>query len=155
VRLAALALVAGLALAGQASAAGTQTIRVTSVTIKDVAHDLKPKGPSKGDTVTYSDRLVNAVAQFGRKRGAAVGRDTAVVTLSSTSAATIRGRTSLPGGTITLSGSITLLANGGLVAPITGGTGKFAHVRGTLTVGPGKDHVLNTYRLTRPSSLVA
>ena len=154
---AALAAAAGLALAAPAAgiATVTQTILVTSVTIVASSHDVKPPGPSKGDSVTARDRLLNAAPQFGRKAGAAVGSDSAVVTLTSTGAATIKGRVTLPGGTITLSGSVTPLANGGLIAPVTGGTGAFDHVRGTLTVGPGKDHVLNTYRLSRANGFVA
>jgi hypothetical protein len=154
---AALAAVAGLALVAPAAsaAAATQTILVTSVTIVAASHDVKPAGPSKGDTVTARDHLLNAAPQFGRKTGATVGSDSAVVTLGSADAATIKGRVTLPGGTITISGSVTPLANGGLIAPVTGGTGAFAHVRGTLTVGPGKDHVLNTYRLSRSNGFVA
>ncbi len=78
-----------------------------------------------------------------------------MVTLTSDNTAKIEGEATLPGGTITISGPITLLSNGGLIAPITGGTGAFARVRGTLTVGPGKDHVLNTYRLSRSLGFVA
>jgi hypothetical protein len=154
---AALAAAAGLALGAPAAgaAARVQTILLTSVTIAAVSHDVKPAGPSRGDSVSASDHLLNAAPQFGRRTGAPVGSDSAVVTLSSATAATIEGHATLPGGTITISGTLTALANGGLSAPVTGGTGAFAHVRGTLTVAPGKDHVLNTYRLSRSNGLVA
>jgi hypothetical protein len=155
----ALAAVAVLALAvpaaGAAAAPRTQTILVTSVTIASRSHDVKPAGPSKGDTITVSDHLLNAATQFGRKKGSTVGSDRAVVTLSSATEATIKGNATLPGGTIAISGPITSLANGGLVVAVSGGTGAFAHVHGTLTVGPGKDRVLNTYRLTRSGGFVA
>jgi hypothetical protein len=153
---AALAAAAGLAL-GQ-PAAGTarpQTILVTSVTIAATSHDVKPAGPSKGDSVSTRDRLLNAAPQFGRETGATVGSDSAVMTLSGAGAATIRGHATLPGGTITISGPLTQLASGGLIVPVTGGTGTFANVRGTLTVAPGRDHVLNTYRLHRAHGFVA
>jgi hypothetical protein len=154
---AALAAAVALALGTPAAdaAARTQTILVTSVTIAAAAHDVKPTGPSKGDSVSSRDHLLNAAPQFGRQTGVAVGSDSAVVTLSSAASATIEGRATLPGGTITISGPLTPLANGGLVMPVTGGTGAFADVRGTLTVGPGKDHVLNTYRLSRSNGFVA
>jgi hypothetical protein len=155
-RLLGLTLVLGLALsAAGGAAAATQTIKVTSVTVSLVAHDVKPKGASKGDTVVSRDRLLNAVRQFGKPKGARVGSDSATVTLTSAGAAVIAGHASLPGGTVTLSGEITPLAGGALLVQVTGGTGRYAHVRGTLTVGPGKDHVLNTYRLTTSSGLVA
>jgi hypothetical protein len=153
--LGALVALAVFAAAGAAGAAGTQTILVTSVTVLVRSHDVGPKGPSKGDTVVVRDHLLNAASQFGRKTGDTVGADSATVTLSSANAATIEGRATLPGGTITISGSVTPLANGGLIAPVTGGTGAFQHVQGTLTVGPGKNRALNTYRLTRSTGLTA
>jgi hypothetical protein len=154
---AALAAAAAVALAAPAAgaAAPTQTILVTSVTVAAAAHDLKPAGPSRGDRVVSHDHLLNAAPQFGRKTGAVVGSDSAVLTLTSADAATVEGRAILPGGTITISGPVTPLAGGGLSVPVTGGSGAFAHVRGTLTVGPGKDHVLNTYRLSRPAGFLA
>jgi hypothetical protein len=137
-----------LVLAGPAGAA-RQTIRVTSVTIKMVAHDVAPKGTSNGDTVTFRDRLLNAGAQFGRKKGSKVGSDTGTLTYTSAHTATFSGRATLPGGTVTLSGPVYTTSDGSIVVPVVGGTGAFANVRGTLTAGPGKNNVLNTYRLVR------
>jgi autotransporter-associated beta strand protein len=130
-----------------ASAASSHTILVTSETITMATHDLTPHGPSKGDTVTYRDRLVNAVAQFGRKQGSPIGSDSGKLTFTGAHSATFSGRTTLPGGTLTLAGPVFTLQNGDLVIPVVGGTGSFAGLRGTLTVSTGKDHVLNTYRL--------
>ena len=118
-------------------------------------HDVAPKGPSKGDTVTYRDRLLNAAAQFGRKKGAKVGSDSGTLTFTGAHTATFNGKAKLPGGTLTLSGPVYTLQNGDLVIPVTGGTGSFAGVRGTLTVGPGKNHVPNTYRLNPAPAPVA
>ena len=68
--------------------------------------------------------------------------------------ATFHGKAILPGGTLTLSGSV-YSSPQGLVVPVSGGTGRFAHYKGTLLVGPGSKRVTNTYRLTRPSGPVA
>jgi hypothetical protein len=38
---------------------------------------------------------------------------------------------------------------------VTGGTGAFAHVHGTLLVGAGKDRVANTYHLSRVTGPLA
>ena len=131
------------------SAAGARslTIQVTSVTVSIVPHDVAPKGASKGDTVTYRDKLLNAASQFGHQKGAVVGSDVGTMTFTSRNTATYRGTTTLPGGTLTLKDRVTALANGGLVIPVAAGTGTFAKARGTLTVAPGQDHVLNTYEL--------
>lgn len=149
-RTAAAVAVLALVLAGSAGAATvTQTIRVTSVTIRISTHDLAPKGASKGDTVTFSDRLLNAAAQFGRKKGTRVGSDAGTLTFTSAHTARFSGRAKLPGGTLILSGPVYSASGGSIVVPVVGGTGAFTNVRGTLTVGPGKNRVRNTYRLVR------
>ena len=147
-----LAALAAALVPATAAAAATQTIRVTSVTLSMVNHDVGPKGPGKGDSVTYRDRLLNAAAQFGKKKGAVVGSDQGKLTYATAHTATFLGTVTLPGGTLKLSGAVYGTPGGGLVVPIAGGTGKYAYARGTLTVGAGRDHVLNTYTftLTRP-----
>jgi hypothetical protein len=142
-----LAVLAGV-LGASPAAAAAQTVRVTSVTISMVSHDARPKGPSSGDSVTYRDRLLNAAAQFGKQLGAVVGSDRGTLTYVTAHTATFAGRVTLPGGTIELSGAVYSTPGGGLVIPIVGGTGKYADARGTLTVGSGRDHVLNTYAFT-------
>ena len=52
-------------------------------------------------------------------------------------------------------GAVYTLQNGDLVIPVVSGTGSLAGLRGTLTVSSGRNHVLNTYRLTRPASVTA
>jgi hypothetical protein len=136
------------------AAAARQTIAVTSVTVSMKSHDIGPKGASKGDTIVYRDRLVNATAQFGRKKGVVVGTDSGTMTFTSAHTAIFKGKAVLPGGTLTLYGPVYSTADG-LVVPVTGGTGAFAHVHGTLFVGAGKDRVANTYRLTRVTGPVA
>ncbi len=150
-------MIAGLSVgtAAAGAAAGTVTIKVTSVTRSLVKHDVAPKGFSKGDTVVDRDRLLNAAPQFGRKKGAVVGKDATTTTFTGPHTATIRGTVTLPGGTLILRGELVGLTNGGLAVPVVGGTGKYAKAHGTLTVGTGKTRVLNTYRLVLPAPFAA
>ena len=138
---------AAVALPAAAATARARTIVVTSVTLKYVSHDAGAKGPSKGDSAVYHDRLLNAKAQFGKKKGAKVGTDSGTLSFTGAHTATFKGKAKLPGGTLTLSGDVYTLQNGDLVIPVTGGTGAFAGLTGTLTVGTGKNHVRNTYTL--------
>jgi uncharacterized membrane protein len=147
-----LAFAAGLA-AG--AGAANKTILVTSVTLKMETHDIGAKGVSKGDTIVYRDRLLNAATQFGRKKGARVGSDRGTLTFTGAHTAKYDGSATLPGGTVTLRGLVTGVPGGGLIVPVVGGTGAFAHVHGTLTVGAGRNHVLNTYRLVSSSLPIA
>ena len=125
-----------------------------SVTVSAVSHDVAPKGASKGDTIAYRDKLVNAAPQFGKKKGVEVGSDSGTMTFTGPHTATFRGKAVLPGGTLTLSGAV-YTTPAGLVVPVTGGTGAFAHVHGTLLVGSGSKRVPNTYRLVQPSGPIA
>jgi hypothetical protein len=133
------------------AAAAVQTIKVTSVTVKLTRHDAAPKGTSNGDTVTSSDRLLNAAPQFGRKKGSTVGSDVGTLTFTSPHTAVFSGHATLPGGTLVLSGHVYSASDGSIVIPVAGGTGRFTNVRGTLTIAPGTSRVLNTYRLVRAS----
>ena len=153
-RLLLVAVLAFVALPAVTAAAVTQQIKVISVTVSTVSHDVGPKGASKGDTIAYRDRLVNAAQQFGKKKGEAVGSDSGTMTFTGAHTATFQGTAVLPGGTLTLSGPV-YSTTAGLVVPVTGGTGAFAHVHGTLLVGSGSKRVPNTYRLVRPSGPVA
>ena len=153
-RLLLVAVLAFVALPAVTAAAVTQQIKVISVTVSTVSHDVGPKGASKGDTIAYRDRLVNAAQQFGKKKGEAVGSDSGTMTFTGPHTATFQGKAVLPGGTLTLSGPV-YSTTAGLVVPVTGGTGVFAHVHGTLLVGSGSKRVPNTYRLVRPSGPVA
>jgi hypothetical protein len=153
-RLLATVVLAFAALPAAIAAGATREIKVVSVTLSTVSHDIGPKGASKGDTIVYRDRLVNAARQFGKKAGAAIGSDSGTMTFTGAHTATFNGTAILPGGTLKLSGSV-YSSPQGLVVPITGGTGAFAHYKGTLLVGSGSKRVPNTYRLTRPDGPVA
>jgi hypothetical protein len=118
-------------------------ITVKSVSTATVPTDKAPKGASKGDRVLMRDRLVNVAKQFGKPAGAVVGRDEGVLILTSASSGTFDGVATLPGGTIRLHG---VIRDGIETYSVAGGTGKYAHARGTITVGSGKSP-LNTYHL--------
>jgi len=148
------AVLAATAFPAATASAATQEFQVISITVSTVAHDIGPKGASKGDTIVYRDRLVNATAQFGKKKGVQVGSDSGTMTFTGPHGARFDGKAVLPGGTLTLSGYVFTTPQG-LVVPVTGGTGAFAHVHGTLLVGSGAKRVPNTYRLIRPSGPVA
>jgi len=153
-RFALAALLAFAAFPAVTAGAATEEISVISVTVSTASHDIGPKGASKGDTIVYRDRLVNAIAQFGKRKGVVVGSDSGTMTFNGPHSATFKGTAVLPGGTLTLSGAVFTTPQG-LVVPVTGGTGAYKNVHGTLLVGDGSKRVPNTYRLTRPSAPVA
>jgi hypothetical protein len=113
--------------------------------------DKAPKGKlSAGDRLTTRSTLRNQVAQFGKPRGALVGRDWATLTVVSPSSYETHGYAVLPGGRILFAGRLPI--SGSVPAlPVTGGTGRFAHARGALLATDlGGSRALNVYRLTLP-----
>jgi hypothetical protein len=132
-------------------AKGEQTIEVFSITTSVHRIDRPPKGVSDGDTVTSTDRLVNARTQFGLRSGARVGNDHGRFTYTSTHSASYSGEASLPGGTVSLRGAVLVRADGELMIPVVGGSGRYKGATGFLTIGPGKKRVLNTYELQLPA----
>ena len=52
-------------------------------------------------------------------------------------------------------GRLVVLTTGELMAPVVGGTGKYAKAQGTVTVGAGTGNVPNTFRLVLPSPFSA
>ena len=141
------AIAVGVTVVAAASASGaapaTIVITVKSVTTAAIPSDKAPKGASKGDRLLLRDRLVNVARQFGKPPGAVVGRDEGVIVLTSPTSGTFEGVTTLPDGTIRLHG---VIRNGVLTFSVAGGTGRYAHARGTIDVGSGKSP-LNTYHL--------
>jgi hypothetical protein len=148
---ASLAAVAGV----PAAQAAKLTIKVTSVSLSVKPTDVAPKGTSKGDTIEYRDRLLNAKTQFGHPKGAAVGSDHGTMTFTGAHTATFSGVAHLPGGTLQLGGKVVALPDKSIVIPVTGGTGKFAKAKGYVLVGPGDKRALNTYTLALPTIPVA
>ena len=101
------ALLAAAWLVPSATPAGRRkTIEVFSITTSVHRVDQPPKGVSDGDTVSSSDRLVNAKAQFGLRSGARVGNDHGRFTYTGTHTASYAGEASLPGGTVTVRGAV-------------------------------------------------
>jgi hypothetical protein len=152
-------LVAAVAGLGAGVAAGSQggarLITVLSKTAKEqVAEDKAPAGDSKGDVIAGSSILRNAVAQFGKAKGAVVGRDQYRMVLETPNANGIHVTVTLPGGTLTCQG--TLFRNRARqVLRAVQGTGAFAHATGTCeaTAAPKNPYgadTLNAYRLQVP-----
>ncbi len=124
-------------------------IQVKSVTAGGSVDDRPPKGLSRGDRLLERSRLLNVRKQFGKPAGAVVGRDRALVILTSTRAGRVAGIATLPDGTIRFGGVIRLDAAESI--PVIGGTGRYARARGTLFIGDG-DTPLNTYHLRLPAN---
>jgi hypothetical protein len=132
----------------------SRTIRLVSVaTGLQVRVDKPPTQElSRGDVVRITSVLRNEVAQFGRPKGAAVGRDVGTLTIVSATRADVAGTATLPGGTIRFAGRSTVSSPRETIAVI-GGTGTFAGARGTLEVtslGTGGTRARNVYRLRLP-----
>jgi hypothetical protein len=121
-------------------------ITVRSIATASVPDDRPPAGPSTGDRFLIRDQLLNVTRQFGKKAGAVVGTDAGVFTMTSKTQGTVVGLAVLPGGGIHFHGVIHLKGANAALA-VDGGTGRYAHVTGTLIVGAGKNP-LNTYHLT-------
>jgi len=144
------ATVSSSASAGEAKR--TMVIRLVSVTTSERFLDAAPKGSlNAGDAFTSTSRLLNGVAQFGRPKGAVVGRDRGTATFVSSTRASVNGVATLPGGTVRFRGRI------GRECPcplsVVAGTGRFAGASGSLAVrnlGAGGRRALNVYTLTLP-----
>lgn len=98
--------------------------------------DHSPKGyPDKGDVVRETSTLRNAVAQFGRPKGATVGSDVWITTIviPPFGKADVKATTTVPGGTIRAVGTVTATQMTGTFR-VVGGTGKYADARGTLSL---------------------
>jgi len=141
------------AIPAQGADSKSMTIRLTSTTTApEVVRDREPRNVlSAGDVLRARSTLRNAVAQFGRPKGAVVGGDVGVVTMVAPAEGNTKVTATLPGGTIRSSGKDT----GGVNQPlgVTGGTGKFAGVRGLVEVrllDLRTRRALNVYRLQLP-----
>jgi Dirigent-like protein len=128
----------------------SEVVRVVSVTTTSKYVDKRPAGVGAGDVIVERDRLLNDRAQFGKPKGARVGWDTGRFTFVSAEVARFRGTAHLPGGTLTVKGRVRI-ANPNGVLTLVGGTGAWAHARGSVTVRdlPGDKRVLNVYRVRR------
>jgi hypothetical protein len=138
-----------LAPAGNGESRSALVIRVKSVLVAHTTHDVAPTGPSKGDFAVEGDDLFNlGVRQFGKPAHARVGTDRATITFVTNTRVRITGVARFPAGTVTFVGSSSL-ARPTMTVTVTGGTGRYAHARGTATAGGTATNV-NTYHLTLP-----
>ena len=125
-------------------AAGLALLVLVSHTFKDVP----PKGLSKGDVAAEHNDLFNTSSRFGKPANALVGTDRTTVTFQTKTSTLVKGTARFPDGTVAFSGIVKETASTVTATiPVTGGTGRYAHARGTVTAG-GSATNLNTYRLT-------
>ncbi len=117
--------------------------------------DRAPRGyPNKGDVIRERSTLRNAVAQFGRPKGAVIGSDTWTTTIVIAPFATIRVKatTTLPRGTIRAMGALSF-AQTTATFRVVGGTGRYANARGTIglrNLNASGSRGLSVYRLQLP-----
>jgi dirigent-like protein len=139
-----------LATQAEATRSGVMTIRLLSRVSSSRVVDRAPKHAwNKGDVVYIRSALRNQVAQFGKPKGALVGHDYAVDTFLSATRAKVTVQVTLPGGTLIVRGQVSQATSGG-VLPVVGGTGRFAHARGTCSVRDRNRYSINVYRLQLP-----
>ena len=133
-----------------AAAAPPAVIQLISVTTSESSVDLPPRNASAGDRQLFTSRLLNAQAQFGKKKGAVVGSDRGTMRLTSARSARLETVARLPGGTITVRGKLTAAGAGAVSIPVVTGTGVFVGARGTLTIlaPTGPKTAVNIYRLS-------
>lgn len=93
--------------------------------------DQNPPAGIVGDVVTGTDRLRNAVPQFGKPKGAAVGRSRYRTLFESLAVASVEVRSTLPGGTIRARGRADFRRDSNVIR-VVGGTGVFVGAAGTV-----------------------
>jgi hypothetical protein len=146
--------VLALVLAGSATASAhsvsTTALTFTTTQTGKWFHEVQPAGDSKGDTYTVRLALRNASRQLGRGVGVRAGTEMLrVVEADAHGNALASGVATFPGGMIRFRFP-GLIASGHsvLTAPITGGTGRYAHAAGTVTSTPSG--ATQTFRVTLP-----
>lgn len=150
-------LFAGLpATASRTAGEASLTIRLISTPGRTVVRDRPPKGLqsgdlSKGDSISGTSILRNAVPQFGKPKGAVVGSDTYSITATSPTHELFKVQVKLPGGTLRVQRRGSVLKSSNTV-PVIGGTGTFAGARGCLCEASdlSGNRTLNVYRLRLP-----
>jgi hypothetical protein len=124
------------AAASDGAAARWVTIRVIVIPVKRSFNDVAPKTHgttgeyTKGDTISGTSILRNAVRQFGQAKGARVGTSRFVITALSPHTARADSVARIPGGTVHVHGVSTIA--GTPKVPIVGGTGRYAGATGAV-----------------------
>jgi hypothetical protein len=120
--------VVGPALGSSGVAANHRTIRVTAVVTELNLVDLGAQGPSLGDEIVFSEKLLNSGNQVGHQ-----GAVCTTVSLQRQEAQ-CNATYSFPDGQITAQALIILGSNAPYDAPITGGSGKYQGAEGEIHV---------------------
>ena len=143
------------AAADAAATAKSVTIRVFVVPVTRQVKDVPPQRfnlgeKSRGDTLSGTSILRNAVRQFGKPKGARVGTSRFVEVWLMPKRLTIDSVGRLPGGTLHVHGVGSIETNRPKL-PIVGGTGVYAGATG-FVVGQvlPSDQQLDTFRLRVP-----
>jgi hypothetical protein len=125
------------AAASDTAAAKSVTIRVFVTPVSRSFKDVAPKTHgttgeyTKGDTLSGTSTLRNAVRQFGKPKGARVGTSHFIETALSARRLMFEGVARLPGGTLHARGVMREIA-GSPKVPIVGGTGLYAAATGVV-----------------------
>ena len=132
--------------AGLATAAAARTpMTITLISSPGpLARQVHPPAGDVGDVLSSSLRLTAAKAP-----NATMGSMRYSFTMLTPATAAVDTITTLRDGTIRATGVKVAIAKPALTVTITGGTGRYAGARGTLTFGPMTTQ-RNVYRLTLP-----
>ncbi len=143
---------AATAMSASSASSSTQTIRLISASPQvDDFNDTGKRGWSQGDTMVIRTSLVNDVPQFGKRKGARVGRSIVIFKFTSDTAADAFGTFWLPPGSLGFEGYFKKSRPVAYRA-FGGGRGVWANARGTLTgkMLSGQDRELHVIRLSVP-----
>jgi hypothetical protein len=147
-----------LLLAGGAARAAEMnftTVKLVSVTTKATADTARVPGePANEQTVSSLheyDRLYNATKQFGKAAKVQVGTDRALLVRFASGRSWSTVTATLPGGTIHSVGYMRHVGGEGEL-PVVGGTGRYAHVTGWLSIKDvgTSNFAANIYTLRMP-----
>ena len=142
---------AATAMSASSASSSTQIIRLISTSPQVDFNDTGKRGLSQGDTMVIRTSLFNDVPQFGKRKGARVGRSIVSFKFTSDTAADAFGTFWLPPGRLGYEGHYK--QSGPVVYRVFGdGRGVWANARGTRTGKklPGKDRELQVIRLSVP-----
>ena len=128
------------------------TTKPGSIWVRDVPpRTIRTGQYTEGDTIGSADILRNALAQFGKPKGAVIGSDRSILTVTSPTRALIHTQVKLPGGSLRIEGRFTFGTTKAIVLPVVDGSGAFAGARGSTTITQlSGRRSLNVVRLRLP-----